>query len=141
MTVEQISRSLRIHYYIMVAIALLLVGLYEGNLLPIGSLSSDKLAEAYLSGLMVLTALIGIPASLKMFSWTHLADKPQETKLPALLHLGHLRLLILSVQLCLDTLFHYLFIHASFGYLAIILLFASIFVYPSLTRCKSDIGA
>ena len=59
-------------------------------------------------------------------------------KEPALLKWGMLRLLILEVPMVSNTYLYYMYMNATFGYLAIILLLCLPFVFPTQSRCIAE---
>jgi hypothetical protein len=62
-----------------------------------------------------------------------------EGKAIALRKWGVLRLSMLEVPLLANTLFYYIYMNTTFGYMAIILLICLAFVYPSMNRCLADV--
>ena len=49
------------------------------------------------------------------------------------------RLDMLSVPMFINAVLYYVYQHAAFGYLAIILFLCLFFIYPSMSRCQSEL--
>ena len=59
----------------------------------------------------------------------------------ALFKWGLLRLALILIPMVGNTYLYYMFMNTTFGYLAIIQLLSLPFVYPSMSRCKSEVEA
>lgn len=135
---EKVSSFLKGQYVILIVIALLMVINYETGLLTPGSLGGDKAAEFPVLAIMELVTVGIIPLALYLFRIPAvsraLMDKPEES----LRKWGLVRILMIGLTMVVNTLFYYLFMNASFGYMAIIAAICMLFVYPSLGRCKEE---
>ncbi len=122
------------------AIALVMIILFETDILHQGILHENVKMEYGFSVVMELAALCAIPASIRLFRWKKVTDDLKNHGYQALLSWGLFRLSLLCIPLVLCVLFYYLFAQTSFCYLAIILGICLFFVYPSKERCAQDIA-
>ncbi len=136
---ERIVHRLKLLYFIPIVIALLLVVCFETGLLTEGGLYDEENNGLVfvVTTVMELLSIAVIPAALRLFKMKKIQQALPSSP-SALWRYGSIRLLMLMIPLLIDTLCYYLFIAVPFGYLAIILLLASVFVYPSASRCESE---
>ena len=125
-------------YIAQVVLALLLVVLFELDVLPVGVCAVDKQSEFQLTALMELVTLGAAFLGLRLFKFSNVHDELFCCREPAMWKWGLVRLLILEVPMVINTLLYYLYMNPTFGYLAIILLLCLPFVFPSEGRCKAD---
>ena len=114
--------------------ALLIVVLFETGVL---AGVNPQMEFAFLTVMELLTIAM-IPLALRLLKFKNIENELRERHLEALKKWGALRLLLLELPLVLNTLFYYLFLNTSFGYMAIILLICMVFVYPSEPRCAAE---
>lgn len=89
---------------------------------------------------MILVTLAAIPVALRMFFTSSVRQDLLTHKAPALSKWGVIRLLLLGVPMLVNTCLYYAFgYESSFGWLAVIVLLAMPFVYPTTNRCLSEI--
>ena len=119
--------------------ALLIVVLFETGVCEDGVLAGEnpQMEFAFLTVMELLTIAM-IPLALRLLKFKNIENELRERHLEALKKWGALRLLMLEVLIVLNTLFYYLFLNTSFGYMAIILLICMAFVYPSESRCAAE---
>ena len=122
-----------------VLIALILILLYENDILSQGKLVGNVKAEYFTSVFMDLLACLFIPLCLWLFRWSVVKRSLQAHKEKALLRWGLFRLLMLCVPMLVCLLLYYFYQNVAFGYLAIIFAICLFFVYPSMSRCLSEI--
>ena len=120
------------------SVAIIIVVLYEGELLETGMLTEDTSMEFVLTTLMELLSLAAIFVGLRMFKKKCIHDDLTTRKAPALRFWGLIRLCIIGLPLSLNVLFYYLFMNTTFGYMAIIMALCLPFVYPTLNRCLTE---
>ena len=118
--------------------AIVIVVLYEGELLETGMLTEDTSMEFVLTTLMELLSLAAIFVGLRMFKKKSIHDDLTTRKAPALRFWGLVRLCIIGLPLSQNVLFYYLFMNTTFGYMAIIMALCLPFVYPTLNRCLTE---
>ena len=123
----------------MIVAALLFVVLFETGVCEDGVLAgvNPQMEFAFLTVMELLTIAM-IPLALRLLKFKNIENELRERHLEALKKWGALRLLLLELPLVLNTLFYYLFLNTSFGYIAIILLICMVFVYPSEPRCTAE---
>lgn len=124
-----------------VAIALFAIVLFETDALESGILAGNKQSEFLMTALMELVSLGAAFLGLRLFKFKAVGDELVSRKEPALMKWGTARLLILEGPMLADTLLYYIYMNATFGYLAIILLLCLPFVLPTVERCLSETGA
>lgn len=120
------------------SVAIIIVVLYEGELLETGMLTEDTSMEFVLTTLMELLSLAAIFVGLRMFRKKRIHDDLTTRMAPALRFWGIVRLCIIGLPLSLNVLFYYLFMNTTFGYMAIIMALCLPFVYPTLNRCLTE---
>ena len=120
------------------SVAIVIVVLYEGELLETGMLTEDTSMEFVLTTLMELLSLAAVFVGLRMFKKKRIHDDLTTRKALALRFWGLIRLCIIGLPLSLNVLFYYLFMNTTFGYMAIIMALCLPFVYPTLNRCLTE---
>ena len=122
-------------------LVLMIVCLYETEVVVPGMLATDKQSEFLLTFLMELMTLGCAFLGLRLFKYEKIHQELTTGKAVALRKWGVVRLLILLVPLWADTLLYYLYVNTTFGYLGIILALCLPFVYPSMNRCEAETEA
>ncbi|MBR1463173.1 MAG: hypothetical protein IJ604_07330 [Prevotella sp.] len=130
--------KLKTLFYSLIIIALVLVVVYETDLILPGALSSDSKSSFVLSAIMELYTVCMIPLSLYLFRIPKIHQGLLSSPAKSLLCYGRLRMILLGVGLIANTLLYYLCMNVTFGYLAIIFLLVFPFVYPSKARCQAE---
>ena len=139
---KQTKNILTAELFVMVALSLLTVVLYETDTLAAGTLTGDNNLQFLVTTTMELLTIGFIPLSLYLFrtsfvrrSLTTATDKPRR-----LLLWGTLRMMMLCLPMLLNTLFYYMFVFSvSFGYMAIVLFLCLFMIYPSMKRCEYEV--
>ena len=122
----------------MLCFSLLLVVVYEMGWMEAGAFAGRAKSEYFISVVMELEALAGIPLAPRLFKWKKVERELKQKKQRALRCWGLIRLLILCLPMVVNTMLYYLFMNPAFGYLAIIHALCLMFVYPSLDRCVAE---
>ncbi len=113
------TTKLKTSYFTLIAIALGMVVCFETDILAEGALfGTSHSVEFLVTTFMELLTIATIPLSLRFVR----RDK--------------WRILLIMVPMVVNTLLYYLYMSVPFGYLAIILLIASVFVYPKKKPTK-----
>ena len=121
-----------------IAVGLVIVVLFENDLLPCGiMISDDKSVEFVVATIMELLAICVIPVALKLFRFKRISKLL--TSAEALSKWGTIRLLMLCVPMIVNTVFYYMFMNVAFGYMGIIIFLCLFFVVPTKERCRSEI--
>ena len=136
---KQIRNILTIIFWSILAAALLLVVLFENEVLPMGTWNEQLSAEFLCRCNMEVVALGGIYLALRLFKFQRVHQDLVTRKEPALKKWGILRLLLLQLPMFLNTLLYYMFLQATYGYLAIIAALSLPFLYPTLGRCMDEV--
>ena len=135
---KKVSKQLQVFYIAQVVLALVVIVLFELNLLPEGVKADDKQSEFALTSLMELITLGAAFLGLRLFKFEVIHNDLVKRKETAMWKWGMARLLILEAPMVINTLLYYIYMNPTFGYLAIILLLCLPFVFPSLNRCLSE---
>ena len=138
MKLKQVQRILMTNFLVMLAIILLMVVLYETELLVPSSLADDVPLVYVVMVVMELFSIVSIPMALKLFSFKAIRRRLVEDKGTALLRWGMARMNMLCLPMLVNTFMYYQTMSPAFGYMAIILLLCLFFVYPSIGRCYEE---
>lgn len=128
-------KKLKTIFYLELTTALLIVVLYESDVLPAGCFTQHSTSEFVLLTVMELLTVILIPLALRLFKFKKIATDLSERKQAALVTWGTVRIEMLGLPLLANTLLYYLYMSTTFGYMAIILLICMVFIYPSKDKC------
>lgn len=121
-----------------IAVGLVIVVLFENDLLPCGiMISDDKSVEFVVATIMELLTICVIPVALKLFRFKRISKLL--TSAEALSKWGTIRLLMLCMPMIVNTVFYYMFMNVAFGYMGIIIFLCLFFVVPTKERCRSEI--
>lgn len=121
-----------------IAVGLVIVVLFENDLLPCGiMISDDKSVEFVVATIMELLTICVIPVALKLLRFKRISKLL--TSAEALSKWGTIRLLMLCVPMIVNTVFYYMFMNVAFGYMGIIIFLCLFFVVPTKERCRSEI--
>ena len=135
---KSISRKLTVIYMSLAAVALVVIVLYETDILAAGVMEERKQSEFILTALMELISLGAAFLGLRLFKFKAVHHDLVSREESAMWKWGVIRLLILEVPMVVDTLLYYWYMNTIFGYLAIMLLLCLPFVFPSLNRCLAE---
>jgi hypothetical protein len=135
---KRISKSLTLIYMLLAALTLIVIVLYETNILESGIMAEEKQSEFILTALMELVSLGAAFLGLRLFRFKAVHNDLVSRQEPAMMKWGTIRLLTLEVPMLADTLLYYIYMNTTFGYLAIMLLLCLPFVFPSLNRCLAE---
>ena len=135
---KKVSQQLIAFYTAQIALALVIVVLFELDMLPTGIMADDKQTDFLLTATMEIVSLGAAFLGLRLFKFEVVSKSLVEQKEKAMWKWGMTRLLILEAPMVINTLLYYIFMNTTFGYLAIILLLCLPFVYPSLNRCLAE---
>ncbi len=137
--IKRVSNILRIEYIALMALAMVFVVLFETNTIMEGACVGEEMLEFCLLALMQLLTIIAIPLALKLFKLKCVVLRLRNEKERALLFWGSTRNLLLFLPLLMNTVLYYLFVNVAFGYMAIILMLTTCFIYPSYRRSQTDL--
>lgn len=138
MNIKQVQRILMTNFLFMVVVALMLVGLYETEILTPTDISDDATLMFGILSLMELITILVIPVALKLFKMKAIHRKLMVQKGDALLFWGTARINMLCLPMLINTFMYYQTMSPAFGYMAIILFLCLFFIYPSIGRCEEE---
>ena len=138
MNIKQVQRILMTNFFFMVIVSLLLVGLYETEILTPTEMAGDATLMFGIMVVMELLTILVIPMALKLFSLKMIRRKLVAQKGDALLVWGTARINMLCLPMLINTFMYYQTMAPTFGYMAIILMLCLFFVYPSMERCVDE---
>lgn len=127
-----------VNFFFVLVVTLLLVVLYECELLVPTDLMGNAQAVFFLQVLMELVTIVAIPVALKLFSVKAVRRRLVQGKGAALLPWGTARINLLCLPMLVNTFLYYQTMSPTFGYMAIILMLCLFFVYPSMDRCYAE---
>ena len=130
---KRTKKILQLLFWLPIAAALIVVAVFETNVILPGTLAGNEVTEYYVTMALELLTVAGLPLSLRLFKFPAVirnlqADKSRYTGFASL------RLCVVSGLMLANTIFYYLFMQTTFGYLAIICLITMAFVFPSERR-------
>ena len=138
--IKKIRKILLAEMIVPVVVALIVVVLYEKEILLWGVHAGDKNAEFVVLTLMELLVICTIPLTLRLFNFRKIREQLNKHRESALLKWGSLRIMLLAIPMLLNVILYYLFANVAFGYMAIILVICMAFIIPTASRCQSEIG-
>ena len=115
------------------------VVVYETGIMEPGLFVEHKNSEFVLTALMELLTLGGVFMALRLFRFQKVRHDLVTNKEHALFRWGILRLGLLLIPMVANTYLYYMFMNTTFGYMAIIQLLCLPFVFPSMSRCQSEV--
>lgn len=139
---DNVRKGLLRYFLTMIGVIFLIVVLFEVGVLDYWKGGYTRWAEAEFIVLTVMEVLtvVSIPFALKFLKLKMI--KKQFDKAPVRVEkykeLALIRMEILILPMIFNTLFYYLFMQTSFGYLAIIQLICLCFITPSKSRCERE---
>ena len=137
---DKVVKTLKVYFYAPIVLALLLVVLYETDMILPGSIRMDGNLNFLVLSLMEILTLAVIPAALYLFKTKKVHEQLVLNPVSSMRRYGILRLLMLGVPLVANTDLYYMSMNTAYGYMAIVLLIVMPFVYPSKSRCEEETG-
>lgn len=135
---KKVSKQLTAFYIAQIVIALVLIVLFETDMLPVGIKADDKQSDFVLTALMEIVSLGAAFLGLRLFKFKPIHNDLVNRKAPAMWKWGMARLIILEAPMVINTLLYYIYMNTTFGYLGIMLLLCLPFVFPSKNRCEAE---
>ncbi|MGI6224145.1 MAG: hypothetical protein ACOYJG_11120 [Prevotella sp.] len=136
---KQIQHQLQIHYWSWLALTLLVVVVFETDVLPVGYWATEKSREFVLAFIMEILTIGVIPFALWMFKWKRVSRRLQQGGEKALYNYSLLRMYLLIIPMFVNTLLYYAFMNVAFGYMGIILFLSLFFIFPSKARYQQEL--
>ena len=135
---KKVSKQLMAFYIAQIALALVVVVLFELDVLPVGVMADDKQSDFIFTALMEIVSLGAAFLGLRLFKFKAIHDDLVKRQEKAIWKWGMARLIILEAPMVIDTLLYYIYMNTTYGYLAIIMLLTLPFVFPSENRCIAE---
>ena len=135
---KKVSKQLMAFYIAQIALVLVIIVLFETDVLPVGVKADDKQSDFVMVALMEIISLGAAFLGLRLFKFKPIHDDLVSRPETAMWKWGMSRLLILEVPMVIDTLLYYIYMNTTFGYLGIMLLLCLPFVFPTLNRCLDE---
>lgn len=121
-----------------VVLGMAIVILFETDLWLSGDLADNTQMEFIFMTVMELVTLGSAFLALRLFKFEKVKNDLVSQKETALKKWGTIRLVLLGAPLLINTLFYYMYMKPTFGYLAIILVLCLPFVLPTMSRCMAE---
>ena len=125
---------LRTLFIASVGIAVVVVALYELDILPSGVLADRPQDEFLCTIAMELVTIVFIPIALRLFKTKDVDRRLDEGDIKTFKTWSIVRILMITVPLLMNTLLYYIFMNTTFGYMALILLICMPFIYPATRK-------
>ncbi len=138
---EKTVKNLRMLFLCSLALALIIVLLYETEILLPGALALNNRLCFVVATIMELLTIAIIPFALRLFKFRKVNSKLTEsetTRWENLLKYGSVRILLLAIPMIINVVCYYLFTLTAFAYMAIILFLCMFFVYPTVDKCIAE---
>ena len=137
---KQTLNLLRAVYCVILLQAALLVIIFETGLLPVGTQAYDSQVNYMVEMTGLILTIVCIPLALKMMHFSRIKEllhqQPRKYQL-----LSITRLALLGVPLLFDVLAYYLLgFDATLGYLALMIVVAFLFIWPSKDKMEYECG-
>ena len=126
--------KLRTLFIASVGIAVVVVALYELDILPSGVLADRPQDEFLCTIAMELVTIVFIPIALRLFKTKDVDRRLDEGDIKTFKTWSIVRILMITVPLLMNTLLYYIFMNTAFGYMALILLICLPFIYPATRK-------
>ena len=135
---KKVSKQLTAFYFAQIVIALVIIVLFETDVLPTGIKADDKQSDFVLTALMEIISLGAAFFGLRLFKFKAIHNDLVSRKETAMWKWGMARLIILEAPMVINTLLYYIYMNTTYGYLGIMLLLCLPFVFPSVGRCLAE---
>jgi hypothetical protein len=135
---KTVSKQLMAFYTFQVALALVIVVLFETDVLPVGVKAHDKQSDFVMAAVMEIVSLGAAFLGLRLFKFRPVHDDLVARREPAMWKWGMARIIIIGFPMVVDTLLYYIYMNTTFGYLGIMLLLCLPFIFPTQSRCEDE---
>ena len=136
---KDILKLLLLIYWLSAGICVLLVVVYENEILLPGWLAVDRQYDFLAATIMECLTICCIPVAFRLFKFA--AVKRVITRnAESYVRWASVRLALFVVPMMVNTWLYYQFMNVAFGYMAIIGMLCLLLVYPTRTRYLSETG-
>lgn len=125
-------------FWAFLAITFLMVIVFENDWLPVGTWKKTASSDFAATTAMQLITIASIPTGMYLFQIKSIKLSLRAIPERNLRKWGTLRILMFGLPMLINTLFYYMYMNVSFGYMAIICLLCFPFIYPSMARCQQE---
>lgn len=123
-----------------VFIVLIVIGLYETNILLEGALcNGNKEQEFIVTTILQILTICNIPLALRLFKFEAVKKVISEKREKGHFHMASLRMSLLTVPMIANIVCYYIYMNVAFLYLTIILAISLVFIIPTKDRCDSEL--
>lgn len=141
--IKAVTRTMQIQYVFYIAIAILLVVLYQSDIIMEGTYAGDFGMQYILETIGILTTIALVPLSLKIFS-VKLNNKIKmagfENALKLYQQWSSVRLMIIAFITYLNIMIYYMTLNSIGGLCALIGLTASVFCLPGERKLREELN-
>lgn len=139
---KQTGKILTIDYFIVLVFTLIIIICGENDwLLNVGVMHYDKNSDFIMTSIMEIITICVIPISLRLFKFKKVRDYiilDKSESHSCFLVWAVVRLGMLQLPMVINTVLYYIYMNVAFGYMGIILLLASFFIFPTAERCNFE---
>lgn len=135
---KKTNKILQTVLYVSLAISLVMVILFECDILECGLLAANLKDEFIAATVMELVTICAIPVVLRTFKFGFIKKRVRNGGIGSLQFWSLLRMLIFCILMVVNTLLYYLFMYVAFGYMAIILFLCIFLIFPTMERLKKE---
>ena len=122
-----------------IVFALVIVVLFETDTMAAGLYAGETQSEFFWTFFMELLTLGCVFLGLRLFKFKKVHNELVAKKHYALGVWGTIRLMLLLAPMVANTYLYYLYMNTTFGYMAIIGLLCTPFVFPTMSRCEAEV--
>lgn len=123
-----------------VFIVLIVIGLYETNILLEGALcNGNKEQEFIVTTILQILTICNIPLALRLFKFEAVKKVISKKREKGHFHMASLRMSLLTVPMIANIVCYYIYMNVAFLYLTIILAISLVFIIPTKDRCDSEL--
>ena len=123
-----------------VFLVLIVIGLYETNILLEGALcNGDKEQEFLVTTILQLLTICNIPLALRLFKFKTVKEVISQKREKGHFYVASLRMALLVFPMIANIICYYLYMNVAFLYLTIILALSLVFIIPTKDRCDSEL--
>ncbi|WP_300727157.1 hypothetical protein [uncultured Bacteroides sp.] len=140
--IAKLLNRLKVEYGILWGLCLLLIVLYESDVLPQGIFAGDARAEYMFEVIGILLAVGMIPLSLRLFSLSltrYVKALPLEQALKSYLRWSEIRLGLLLVPALFNLAIYYWTMNTTGLFCGVMVLFATLFCIPGRSRMLDEL--
>ncbi len=135
---KKTNKILQTLFYSTLAVSLIMVVLFEFDILESGIIAAYGETEFATATTMELITICSIPVVLRTFKFGFIKRSVRLGGETALRLWSVIRLSILCVLMTVNTLLYYVFMNVAFGYMSIITFLCMFLIFPSAERLKKE---